>query len=75
MMPIAFTGMLKHNKLGNVDFRVAEWIAIGAVIGAAIGATIANVLHPGHLKLVFGVFLILMAALMAANKRTREPGV
>lgn len=69
MMPIAFTGMLKHNKLGNVDFRVAQWIAFGGVVGATVGAAIANVLQPGHLKLAFGGFLIIMAALMAAKKK------
>lgn len=68
MMPIAFTGMLKHAKLGNVDFRVAKWIAVGAVIGAVAGSTLANTLNPGHLKVAFGVFLIIMAALMAAKK-------
>lgn len=74
MMPIAFTGMLKHNKLGNVDFRVAEWLGFGAVIGAALGATIAGVLQPGHLKLLFGGFLIIMAALMAARRKSGDSG-
>jgi uncharacterized membrane protein YfcA len=69
MMPIAFTGMLKHNKLGNVDFKVAQWVALGAVIGAVAGSTLANVLNPGHLKVAFGIFLIIMAALMAAKKK------
>jgi len=68
MMPIAFTGMLKHNKLGNVDFKVAKWVAVGAVIGAVAGSTLANILNPGQLKLGFGAFLIIMAALMAAKK-------
>lgn len=75
MMPIAFAGMLKHSKLGNVDFRVAEWIAFGAVIGAIAGAAVANALHPGHLKLAFGAFLVMVAALTAAKKKPREPGV
>lgn len=69
MMPIAFTGALKHNKLGNVDFRVAEWIAAGAVVGAITGSTLANILPSADLKLTFGTFLIIMAALMAAKRK------
>ena len=69
MMPIAFTGMLKHHKLGNVDVRVAEWVGIGAVAGALIGSTYAQHLHAFTLKLAFGIFLIVMAALMAAKRK------
>lgn len=69
MMPIAFTGMLKHKKLGNVDFKVAQWIALGAVVGAVAGSQLANILHGGTLKLAFGIFLIVMASLMAAKKK------
>ena len=68
MLPIALTGMLKHNKLGNVDRRVAGWVGLGAAIGALIGSQLANVLHPSALKLAFGIFLVIMAALMAAKK-------
>jgi len=68
MLPIAFTGVLKHGKLGNVDRRVAFWIGLGAAIGALAGSQLANVLHPCALKLTFGIFLVIMAALMAAKK-------
>ncbi len=69
MLPIAVAGMLKHKKLGNVDVRVAKWIATGAFAGAIIGALFAHLLHASTLKLAFGVFLIVMAALMAAKKK------
>jgi len=68
MLPIACTGMLKHRSLGNVDIRVAKWVALGAAIGAIIGATLANILNPSTLKLIFGIFIIVMAVLMAAKK-------
>ncbi len=69
MMPIAFTGMLKHNKLGNMDFRVAKWVGLGAVVGAVTGSSLATSLPSMQLKLAFGIFLIVMAALMAAKKK------
>ena len=68
MLPIAFTGMLKHNKLGNVDHRVVCWVGLGAAAGALVGSQLANTLHPSALKLTFGIFLVIMAALMAAKK-------
>jgi uncharacterized membrane protein YfcA len=68
MLPIAFTGMLKHSKLGNVDGRVARWVGLGAAAGALFGSQLANVARPCILKMVFGVFLVIMAALMAAKK-------
>lgn len=68
MMPIAFTGMLKHHKLGNVEFSVAAWVAPGAVVGAVIGSKLANIMDGNTLKLAFGIFLIVMAGLMAAKK-------
>ncbi|NLN75364.1 MAG: sulfite exporter TauE/SafE family protein [Armatimonadetes bacterium] len=69
MMPIAFTGMLKHHSLGNVDLRVAKWASLGAVTGAIVGASIANCLDPGRLKIAFGVFVVAMAAFMAAKRK------
>jgi uncharacterized membrane protein YfcA len=68
MLPIAFTGMLKHNKLGNVDHRVVCWVGLGAAAGALVGSRLANTLNPCALKLTFGIFLVIMAALMAAKK-------
>jgi len=68
MLPIAFTGMLKHNRLGNVDRRVACWVGAGAVAGALVGSHLAHIVPPCHLKLTFGIFLTIMALLMAAKK-------
>lgn len=68
MLPIAVTGMLKHRKLGNVDGRVALWVGLGAACGALGGSHFANVMLGCHLKMIFGVFLAIIAALMAAKK-------
>lgn len=68
MLPIAITGMLKHRKLGNVDRGVALWVGLGASVGAFGGSQFANVLPACQLKLTFGIFLAIMAVLMAAKK-------
>lgn len=69
MIPIALTGMLKHDTLGNVDFRVAYYIAIAAAAGVLLSSWIANSLPSNTLKLVFGIFLAIMAALMVMKKK------
>ena len=69
MMPISFAGMLKHSKLGNVDFRVAEWVSLGAMAGGFIGSMLAHSLTASTLKLIFGSFLVIMAVLMAAKRK------
>lgn len=68
MLPTAFTGSLIHRKLGNVESRVAWWIGCGAVPGALFGAYLAKSLDAQALKLGFGVFLMLMAVLMALKE-------
>ena len=68
MMPTAFTGMLMHRAKGNVDFTVGKWVGLGSALGAISGATLAVNLDASILKIIFGVFLILMAVLMAIKK-------
>lgn len=69
MMPIAFTGMVKHHKLGNVDLQVAKWTSLGAIVGGVAGASVANSLDPGRLKIAFGIFAALMAVLMTMKRK------
>jgi len=72
MIPTAFTGMLMHRAMGNVDLRAGLCVGAGAVIGAIAGARVAANLPSGTLQLVFGVFLFLMAGLMALKSDDKE---
>ena len=69
MLPTALTGMLMHHKMGNVDFKVAKFVGLGAVFGAVLGALLAGRLDAHALKLGFGIFLIVIATLMVLKKR------
>jgi uncharacterized membrane protein YfcA len=68
MMPTALAGTIMHYRLGNVEVRVAKWVALGAVAGALIGACIAGCLRSNVLQLLFGSFLVIMSSLMALKK-------
>jgi uncharacterized membrane protein YfcA len=60
IVPTAIVGALNHHRLGNVDWRVAAYLAPAAIIGGFIGPMIAKQLSSGNLKKAFGAFLILV---------------
>ena len=68
IVPTVATGTLMHQTMGNVEFRVAKWVGLGAIAGGFAGASLAGFLNPGSLKLIFGSFLAIMAVLMALKK-------
>lgn len=68
MIPTAFTGMLMHRAMGNVDLKVGLCVGAGAMVGAIAGARAAASLPSTTLQMVFGVFLFLIAGLMALKK-------
>ena len=68
MMPTAFTGMVLHREMGNVDFRVAKWVGLGAIAGGIAGSSVAGSLDASLLKLIFGLFLVMMSVLMAVRR-------
>ena len=72
MIPTAFTGMLMHRAMGNVDLRAGLCVGAGAVVGAVAGARLAANMPSGTLQLVFGVFLFAMAGLMAVKSNGRN---
>ncbi len=59
IIPTAFTGALKHQQLGNVDWRVAGWLIPLAVVGGFGGAALTKSLPAETLKRLFGGFMIL----------------
>ncbi len=68
MVPLTASGVFTHSRLKNVDFRLGIIAGIGAVAGAAIGGTFAASLDQKTLKIIFGVFLIIMSFVMMFKK-------
>ena len=66
MIPGAIAGVLRHHfSFGNVDFRLAGLLAIGAIVGSyAIGAPLAEYLPGAVLKKIFGVLLVIVGLRM-----------
>lgn len=60
MIPSALAGTLRHHGYGNVDFKLAGALAVGAVLGTTfIGAPLAEYLPAETLKKAFGVLMVL----------------
>jgi uncharacterized membrane protein YfcA len=58
---ISLGGLVPYAAAGEVSVPLAAALAGGAVVGARVGAGILVGLDEAKLKLVFGVFLVLIA--------------
>ena len=61
---VATAGLAGYWRTDNVDWGIAPWLAIGGALGAYIGAVTMSKLAPRSLRLVFGVFLLVVAIRM-----------
>ncbi len=58
--PIGLAATLEYYRYGNVDIRAALILATTMFFGAWIGAYIANKMTGPHLRLAFGVFVLVL---------------
>jgi len=52
--------MQEYYRHGNVDIRVALILAVTMFVGSWFGALIANKMAGPHLRLIFGVFVLVL---------------
>ncbi len=58
--PIGLAAVLEYNRKGNVDIKAAMIIAGMMFVGGYIGAYFANKISGPHLRLSFGIFVVLL---------------
>jgi len=58
--PIGLGATLEYYRHGNVDIRAALIVATAMFFGGWIGAYIANKMIGPHLRLTFGIFILLL---------------
>lgn len=61
IIPTALMGAYGYYMRNNVDTEKAWFLAIGAIFGAYLGSFAACSISSYNLKIVFGVFLIVVA--------------
>jgi uncharacterized membrane protein YfcA len=62
LFPFGVPGVLYYYNAGNLDLGAAAWIALGLFIGTVFGARITISLPSRTVKLLYGLFLIFVAA-------------
>jgi len=68
IVPIAIVGTYLHYREGNVNFWLAIYIAIAAIIGSRVGVYLNGVLPNIILRRMFGVLLLLIGIKMIIGK-------
>lgn len=68
IIPISAAGVLTFGAAGEVRPVEALALALGSIIGAQAGARLLARADERRLKLAFGVFLLIVAALMAVAR-------
>jgi uncharacterized membrane protein YfcA len=67
IIPISVAGIATYGIAGEVRYWQALGLAAGSIVGAAIGARLLTRIDERLLKVVFGVFLVGVAALLGAR--------
>jgi hypothetical protein len=64
IIPVSIAGAAKHFHQGQVDLRVALYIALAGMVCAYLGAWLNSVLDPHWLRRLFAIFIIAVGVRM-----------
>ncbi len=68
IIPTAISGVINHQRQGNINWQAAGYLAATAFIGGWIGAQLVGAVSPDALKRGFGAVLILVGVKMLINR-------
>lgn len=60
-IPTSIVAIIINMKNKNIDIKLAVFISVFGVLGAIIGANIAIAIQVKTLKIIFGIFLLIVA--------------
>ena len=64
IVPAMLVAMWRRAGSGHIDWRIAAFLAIGAVVGPFLGAHLADILPSATIRKVFAFVLVGLAALL-----------
>lgn len=67
IIPISIGGIATYGAAGDVNVVAAIALTVGSIAGARFGAGLLTRIDPARLQLVFGVFLVGAAIVLAAG--------
>lgn len=68
VMILAIPGVIEQGIIGNINYLAGIAIVIGTIPGAVIGARLVTKVPERTLRLLFGCFLIVAAAMLVLNE-------
>lgn len=68
---LAVPGTITHAYLGNIDWAIAGWLAVGVVPGAAVGARVALGVRSRQIRIGFAMLLVIVALWLAVSEIAR----
>ena len=68
VMILAIPGVIEQGIIGNINYLAGIAVVIGTIPGAVIGAKLVTKVPERTLRLLFGCFLIVAAAMLALNE-------
>ena len=68
ILMISISAVLAHNKLQNIDYKVAIMLGLGGVIGAQLGARLLEHVSTGQFRRLFAVVLLGLAGYLFFKK-------
>ncbi|MGI6706370.1 MAG: TSUP family transporter [Clostridia bacterium] len=60
-LPTAIIAIVVHSKKKSIRYRLAAYMVLSGILGAVIGSGLAICLSSGHLRRLFGVFLLVIS--------------
>ena len=68
LMPVGFLAAHNYYVAGSLNFKYSLIIGITFIVGAWIGSKISLQISPDTMRIIFGVFILLIALKMIFNK-------
>mgnify|MGYP001604344293 CR=1 FL=1 len=68
LLPVGILAVIKYYKSGNVNIKVALFIAFGFIVGGVIGAVFAQAVPSSMLKKIFALMLLGISIYMFLGK-------
>jgi len=69
VMLISVSAVLSHGRLGNIDYKMGLYLALGGVLGAQIGPIILQNISDQNFKRIFACLLVGIGVWMFISSR------
>lgn len=74
-LPLCIVGSVGHYRRGNIHPKLALVFGVAGVLGAVAGAWITQQMESEQLKTAFGVYSLMLAAVIFLNSRKKKRAV